>query len=139
RPLEVSLPGTRPGPVALDPTAQLETLAPDHTGTASVVGWRGKAFWLTHRDGPARALAAESGVRVREPALLGRTGKVALVTDAEGADALEIHTIDGSAPPRRLLSGRLGRVLHLASDPSGSRLAAVSHDGWVRLISPADD
>ena len=139
RRLEISLPGTSPAPVALDPTAHLETLVPDHTGTASVVGWRGKAFWLTHRDGPARALAAESGVRVREPVLLGRTGRVALVTDAEGADALEIHTVDGSAPPRRMLSGRLGRVLHLASDPDGACLAAISHDGWLRLIDCADD
>lgn len=139
RPLEITLPGTSPGPVALDPTEQLETLVPDHTGTASVASWRGKAFWLTHRDGPARALAAESAVRVREPAVLGRTGKVALVTDAEGADALEIHTIDGSTPPRRVLSGQLGRVLHLASAPSGNRLAAISHDGSVRLIESADD
>ncbi|HIZ35370.1 MAG TPA: PDZ domain-containing protein [Candidatus Ruania gallistercoris] len=139
RTLELSLPGTTPAPVALDPNERLETLAPDHTGAASVVGWRGKTFWLTHRDGPARALAAESGVRVREPVLLGRTSRVALVTDAEGADALEIHTIDGSAPPQRILSGQLGRVLHLAADPAGNRLAAVSHDGWVRLIDVSDD
>ncbi|WP_235912300.1 S41 family peptidase [Ruania zhangjianzhongii] len=139
RMLPITLPGSTPAPVALDPTVRLEALAPDHTGTASVVNWRGKAFWLTHRDGPARALAAESGVRVREPVLLGRTGRVVLATDAEGADTLEVHTIDGSAPAHRMLSGQLGRVLHLASDPAGNRLAAISHDGSVRLIELAND
>ncbi len=138
-PVEVTLPGTDPTPVALDPTEHLESIAPDHTGTASVVTWRGRTFHLTHRQGPARALAAEAGVRTREPVLLGRTGRVAVATDAEGADALEIHTIDGTAPPRRLLAGRLGRVLHLAADPAGERLAVVSHDGWVRLVDVADD
>ena len=139
RRLELTLPGTTPAPVALDPTEHLEAFAPDHTGTASTVIWRGKAFHLTHRDGPARALVADSGVRTREPVALGRTGRVALATDAEGADALEIHTTDGTAPARRRLAGRLGRVLHLAADPAGERLAVVCHDGWVRLVDLADD
>lgn len=139
RPIDLTLPGTIPPPVALDPTKDLQAIAPDHTGSASAVTWRGKTFHLTHRDGPARALAASSGVRTREPVVLGRTGRVALATDAEGADALEVHTVDGSAPPRRILSGELGRVLHLAADPAGERLAVVSHDGWVRLVTLAAD
>ncbi|HLR27294.1 MAG TPA: PDZ domain-containing protein [Ruania sp.] len=139
RGLEFTLPGTTAGPVALEATKNLDALIPDHTGSASAISWRGKTFHLTHRSGPARALVADSGVRTREPVVLGRTGKVALVTDAEGADALEIHTVDGSAPPRRILSGQLGRVLHLAADPDGQRLAAVSHDGWLHLIELAED
>src|SRR5699024_5272289 len=107
RGLEFTLPGTTAGPVALEATKNLDALIPDHTGSASAISWRGKTFHLTHRSGPARALVADSGVRTREPVVLGRTGKVALVTDAEGADALEIHTVDGSAPPRRILSGQL--------------------------------
>src|SRR5699024_7268979 len=67
-----------------------------------------------------------------------QTGRAALVTDAEGEDALEIHSLDGSEPPRRLLAGQLGRVLHLASDPAGQRLGVISHDGAIRLVTLAD-
>ncbi|GFZ87983.1 S41 family peptidase [Nesterenkonia alkaliphila] len=135
RRLEVTLPGTAPAPLSLKPTENLEALVPDHTGDASLVSWRGKTFWLTHREGPARALAAESGVRTREPVLLGGTDKAAAASDAQGEDSLEIYTLDGSAAPQRVLTGELGRVLHLVSDPAGTRLAVVSHDGWIRLVS----
>ncbi len=137
RSLEVSLPGTAPARTTAAPTENLTALAPDHGGDHSLVSWRGTAFWLAHREGPAHALVASSGVRVREPVVLGRTGRAAVVTDADGEDALEIHTLDGSRPPERLLGGELGRVLHLAADPAGDRLAVISHDGAIRLVEPA--
>ncbi|WP_221584726.1 S41 family peptidase [Microbacterium sp. G2-8] len=134
RTLDVVLPGVRPEPIAMDPSENLTDIAPDHGADGSVVAWRGKAFWLTHRDGPARALSADSGVRVREPVVLGTTGRAAYVTDVEGEDAIEIVALDGSDDALPILTGQLGRVLHLASDPKGQTLAAISHDGWVRLI-----
>lgn len=137
RRLEVDLPGTAPDRFAAEPTENLDALVPDHGGDASLVAWRGKAFWLSHREGPARALSADSGVRVREPALLGRTGKAVVVTDADGEDALEVHTLDGTAAPRRIAGGKLGRVLHVAADPAGERIATISHDGTVRLVTVA--
>ncbi|RJN32360.1 S41 family peptidase [Nesterenkonia natronophila] len=135
RRLEVTLPGTAPAPLTLQPTENLDRLIPDNGADGSLVSWRGKTFWLTHREGPGRALAADSGVRTREPILLGNTGRAAVVTDAAGEDSLEIHTLDGSAAPERILTGDLGRVLHMASDPAGERLAVLSHDGWVRLVN----
>ncbi|GAA1182382.1 S41 family peptidase [Nesterenkonia xinjiangensis] len=134
RRLEVALPGSAPAPLRLKPTKNLDVLAPDWTGDASAVSWRGTTWWLTHREGPARALAADSGVRTREPVVLGRSGRVAVATDAEGEDALEIHLLDGSAPAQRVLGGELGRVLHMVADPAGTRLAVISHDGRLRLI-----
>ncbi|QPZ40102.1 S41 family peptidase [Paramicrobacterium chengjingii] len=134
RTVEVRLPGTGSGPVSLDPKKNVTALSPDHGGDASLVCWRGKTFWLAHREGPARAIAAASGVRTREPVVLGKTGSVAYVTDADGEDAIEVRRADASAEGRRLLTGTLGRVLHLAADPEGTRLAAISHDGAVRLI-----
>lgn len=139
RRLELDLPGSVPPRHAAAPTDNLDELVPDHGGDASLVGWRGNAYWLSHREGPARALVADSAVRVREPSLLGRTGRAVLVTDADGEDALEVHAVDGSQPPRRLAGGALGRVLHLASSPSGEQVATISHDGWIRLVSVADD
>lgn len=138
RQLEVSLPGTEPQPVSGDPEENLRAVVPDHQANASLVSWRGSTFWLAHRGGPARALVASSDVRTRDPLFLGRTGRAALVTDAEGEDSLEIHTLDGSAEPQRLLAGELGRVLHMASDPAGQRLAVISHDGRIRLLSLTD-
>ena len=113
--------------------------APDHTGRGSAVAVRGSVHWVTHRSGPARALADEHGVRTRLPRTFRSEGEewVVWVTDAEGEDALEFAPATGGAPgaaPRRLAAGRLGRVLGLAMAPDGSRAAVASHDGRILLV-----
>ena len=45
---------------------------------------RGTVHWLTHKDGPARALHVDPGARARLPRVLGDTGQVVWVTDADG-------------------------------------------------------
>ncbi len=135
-PLDITLPGSLAGrqPRQLDPTKQLTELRPDAGADASLVEWHGKAFLLSHRQGPARALAADSGVRARLVRPLGRTGSAVLVSDADGEDAMQVHPAPGAGQVRRLALGQLGRVLHLESDPAGERVATVSHDGAVRLV-----
>lgn len=113
--------------------------APDHTGRGSAVSVRGGVHWVTHREGPARALAAEHGVRARLPRTFRVDGEehVVWVTDAEGDDALQFAPATGLAPgatPRRIAAGQLGRVLGLAVAPDGSRAAVASHDGRVLLV-----
>ncbi|WP_327136954.1 PDZ domain-containing protein [Streptomyces sp. NBC_01340] len=113
--------------------------APDHTGRGSAVSVRGAVHWVTHRSGPARALAARPGVRARLPRAFRVEGEeyVVWVTDAAGDDALEFAPATGLAPgatPRRLAVGQLGRVLGLAMAPDGSRAAVASHDGRVLLV-----
>lgn len=137
--VEVTVPGSAPRPFRADPKKNLGRPVPDHGGDASLITWRGNVHWLTHREGPARALIADPAVRAREPVLLGQTGYAALVSDAEGEDALEIHHIGGEEEPRRLATGALGRVLHLASDPAGERVATISHDGSLRIVDVASD
>ncbi|NUK75233.1 S41 family peptidase [Streptomyces lunaelactis] len=127
----------RPRPVNAD--HYLGTAAPDHTGRGSAVEIRGGIHWVTHREGPARSLAVEPGVRGRLPHSFRVDGEehVVWVTDAEGDDALEFAPAIGPAPgatPRRLGAGRLGRVLSLAVAPDGSRAAVASHDGRVLLV-----
>ncbi|GGK69883.1 S41 family peptidase [Ornithinimicrobium pekingense] len=137
REVRVSLPGAAATPYTLSPTDQLGALRPDHGGDASLVGWHGSVYWLAHREGPARALVAQDGVRAREPQLLGRTGRAVMVTDADGEDRLEVHDLESAAgvgPTVVVAAGRLARVLHLAADPAGERVALVSHDGAVRLV-----
>ncbi|HZD22822.1 MAG TPA: S41 family peptidase [Acidimicrobiia bacterium] len=135
--VDITVPGAEPEEYAAKPTKNLGRFVPDHGGDASLVVWRGNAYWLTHREGPARALVADSEVRVREPELLGQTGYGVVASDAEGEDCLEIHHMTGEEPPRRIASGALGRVLHLAADPAGERVAVISHDGRIRVVDVA--
>ncbi|MEU5091840.1 S41 family peptidase [Streptomyces sp. NPDC021356] len=142
--LDVRLSGPRAGrrryPV---PAAQnLDGLSVDETGRASAVVVRGSLYWLTHRDGPARTLTDTPGVRVRLPEMLGASGRIAYVTDADGDDAVEIAHLPratGARPPRRLASGELGRVLEMVSDPEGERLALASHDGRLLLLDVEEE
>jgi tricorn protease len=113
----------------------------DGTGRASAIEVRGNIVWLTHRNGPAKVLAAAPGVRHRLPAVLAdadATGQpsVAYVSDAEGEDAVEIAASDGQV--RRFGAGRLGRVLELVASPDGATLAAATHDGRLLAIATAD-
>ncbi|MCH6160756.1 S41 family peptidase [Streptomyces marispadix] len=139
RRLNVTLGGPRTGrrPYQIPAAANLDALAVDTTGRASAVCVRGSLYWLTHRDGPARAVADTPGVRVRMPVMLGGTGKVAYVTDAEGEDAVEIQDLPRATrtyPPRRIATGLLGRVRELAASPDGRTLAVASHDGRLLLL-----
>ncbi|UUU28061.1 S41 family peptidase [Streptomyces sp. DSM 40750] len=135
-----SLTGRRPYQV---PAAQhVDGLSVDETGRASAVVVRGSLYWLTHREGPARTIADTPGVRVRLPEMLGSGGQVAYVTDADGKDAIEIAYLPratGDREPRRLAAGDLGRVLELASDPGGERLAIAANDGRVLLLTVSEE
>ncbi|MEV7191089.1 S41 family peptidase [Streptomyces sp. NPDC093510] len=144
RRLDVRLGGPRAGRrVYQVPAAQhLDALSVDATGRASAVVVRGSLYWLTHRDGPARTITDTPGVRVRLPEMLGTGGQVAYVTDAEGEDAVEIAYLpraSGAREPRRLASGRLGRVQELVADRDGERLAIASNDGRLLLVDTAED
>ncbi|WP_371661897.1 S41 family peptidase [Streptomyces sp. NBC_00280] len=144
RRLDVRLGGPRAGRRTYQvPAAQhVDGISVDETGRASAVVVRGSLYWLTHRDGPARTITDTPGVRVRLPEMLGSGGQVAYVTDAEGEDAIEIAYLpraSGEREPRRLASGRLGRVLELVSDPAGERLAIAAHDGRLLLLDATED
>ncbi|MCM2579100.1 S41 family peptidase [Streptomyces meridianus] len=139
RRVEVRLGGPRAGRRRYQVPAEshIDSLAVDTTGRASAVCVRGSLYWLTHRDGPARTLADAPGTRVRLPGMLGSTGRLAQVTDAEGEDAIEIVPLPsagGGRGPRRLASGRLGRVHELVASPDGERLAVASNDGRLLIV-----
>ncbi|GHH47378.1 S41 family peptidase [Streptomyces candidus] len=140
RKLEVRLGGPRTGRrgYQIQAAGHVGGLAVDTTGRASAVSVRGSLYWLTHRDGPARTIADTPGVRVRLPEMLGPSGQVAFVTDAEGEDAVEIAYLPratGTRAPRRLATGQLGRVHEMVADPDGGRLAIASHDGRLLLLT----
>jgi tricorn protease len=119
---------------------RLDGLSPDQTGRASAIEVQGTIHWLTHKDGPARALSVDPDARARLPRVLGNSGQVVWVTDAGGTDALEIAPANGPAdgqPPRRLAGGQLGIVAGLAAAPDGSRVAVASRDGRLQVAEVA--
>ena len=107
----------------------LGDLSCDHTGQASAVEVRGTVHWLTHRDGPARALAVTP--RARLPRVLGRTGQVVWVSDAGGEQALEIASADGiprpRRPPRLPAPAQARSVVDGTSPPQERRQGHIDH------------
>ncbi len=116
------------------------SMSVDHGGRGSSIEVRGTVHWLTHRDGPARAVSVVPGIRARFPQVLGTGGQVVWATDADGRDALEIGSGDPASPagpagaPRRIAAGQLGRITGLAAAPDGSAVAVAAQDGRLRVV-----
>jgi tricorn protease len=116
------------------------SLSVDRGGRASSIEVRGTVHWLTHRDGPARAVSVVPGVRARFPQVLGTDGQVVWATDADGSDALEIGSGDRASPadptvaPRRIAAGQVGRITGLAAAPDGTAVAVAAQDGRLLVV-----
>jgi tricorn protease len=154
RRLDVRLGGPRTAraPYRISPERHMSSAVPDRTGRLSVVTVRGTVHRLVHRDGPARTLLAEHGVRSRLARPLG-TDRVVWVSDATGEDALEISELSpslasatgsdsgssaaGESGPKRYGAGEIGRVLELVCAPDGSRVALACHDGRLLVLDAA--
>jgi tricorn protease len=134
RRLEVTLGSPAPGraPRVVTADDHLGELDCDRTGQASVIEVQGTVHWLTHRDGPARAVHVDLASRARLPRVLGRSGSVAYVIGGEAGDTLWIAGQD--VPPRPLAAGQLGGVTELAASPDGDRVAVAAHDGRLRVV-----
>ena len=141
RRLEVTLGSPAPAraPRLVSARDHLGSLDCDQTGQASVVEVRGTVHWLTHQDGPARALHVDPAARARLPRVLGETGQAVWVTDATGADALEIGSVTGEPGIEtvRLAAGQLGSVVGLTASPDGATVAAAAQDGRLLVVDVA--
>jgi tricorn protease len=131
--LVLTAPASARAPRLISAADHLGDLDCDKTGQASAVEVQGTVHWLTHRDGPARALTVE--LRARLPRVLG--DRVVWVTDAGGADALEIGSPDGDADIVRLAEGDIGSVTGLAAAPDGSAVAVATTDGKLLTVNAA--
>ncbi|ALE05535.1 peptidase S41 [Arthrobacter sp. ERGS1:01] len=97
--LEITLGATNQArsPRKLDVGKHLNEVVPSRDGRASVVESHGTVHWITHRDGPARVIAAEPGVRARLARPLD-AGHVFYVADAGGEEALYIRALADPSP-----------------------------------------
>jgi tricorn protease len=142
RPLELTAasPSTARVTRLISADDHLGDLSCDQTGQASVIEVRGTVHWLTHRDGPARALSVQPGARARRPVVLGAGGGAAWITDATGQDALEFVLSPEAPQPARVADGELGSVVALAAAPDGGVVAAAANDGRLFLVEvPSGD
>jgi len=134
--LDIRLSGVRSGRTSFPVSAksQLRSFTLDSTGRVLGAEVRGTVHWLPGRDGPARALLAEPGVRGRLPVVIPGTDAVACASDNGGEDGLDVIPADGSAA-RRIGHGEFGRILELAVAPDGRTAAVACADG--RLVTVA--
>ncbi len=139
RRLEVSLgsPSPHRAPRVVSAADHLGEFDCDRTGQASVVEVRGTIHWLTHKDGPARAIHFDITSPARLPRVLGRSGGVVYVTsDGVASDTLWIAG-GQEASPRPLAAGQIGSVTGIAASPDGSWVGVAAHDGHVRVVDVA--
>ena len=139
-PVQITLgsPSAARAPRLVTARDHLGSLDCDQTGQASVVEVRGTVHWLTHKDGPARALHVDPDARARLPRVLGETGTVVWVTDAAASpDALEVGSVTGEPRSVRLTEGLGGTVTSLAASPDGATVAAALHDGRLLTVDVA--
>jgi tricorn protease len=136
--LDIRLSGDRSGraPYPVSAKSQLGSFTLDSAGQVVAAEVRGTVHWLPGRDGQARALLAEPGVRGRLPVVIPGAGAVACASDNGGEDGLDVIPADGSAA-RRIGHGEFGRILELAMAPDGRLAAVACADG--RLLTVALD
>jgi tricorn protease len=136
--LDIQLSGVRSGRACYPVPAksQLGSFTLDSAGRVLAAEVRGTVHWLPGRDGPARALLAEPGVRGRLPVVIPGTDAVACASDNGGEDGLDVIPANGCAA-RRIGHGEFGRILELAVAPDGRTAAVACADG--RLLTVALD
>jgi tricorn protease len=122
--LTLGSPAAARAPRLISAADHLGSLSCDHTGQASVVEVRGTVHWLTHRDGPARALATSPDARARLPVVLGMPGGAAWVSDRTGQDALEITRPDDEAAGAAPAPGEAADSDPAGRGPAGGAAAA---------------
>jgi tricorn protease len=134
--LDIRLSGERSGRAAylVSGKSQLGSFTLDATGQVLGAEVRGTVHWLSGRDGPARALLAEPGVRGRLPVVIPGADAVACASDHGGEDGLDVIPADGSAA-RRIGHGEFGRILELAVAPDGRVAAVACADGRMLTVA----
>ncbi|MGV3524626.1 MAG: S41 family peptidase [Candidatus Sericytochromatia bacterium] len=88
---------------------------------------RGKPFAMPLWEGAVQQLGERDGVRYRTAHYLSDGKRMALTSDAQGEEAVEVHWLDGSQAPQVVSDMALGRPDYVAISPATPQLAVVNH------------
>ena len=109
------------------------TLGPDCSDLA--VTSRGKAFSFGNWEGPVCQHGEPDGTRYRLLSWLPDHARlVAAASDDTSDERLVLLTADGTAAPREIAGGELGRAVELEVSPAGNRVAVTNHRHELHLV-----
>ena len=113
-------------------SAYLQEFTPTPDGHALGITVRGKLFTMANWEGAVLQHGERDGARYRFTQWLNDGKRLVTLSDAEGEEALEIHTRDGSADIVRLSDLDIGHVRQLAVSPQtendeNDRVLLVNH------------
>lgn len=103
-------------------------------GQAVAIVARGKPFTMNNWEGAAIQHGSQGSVRYRLATWLHDGVRLAIVSDADGEEMIEIHSIDASAPPERLDGIDVGRPLSLLASPKQAEVALSNHRHEVIVV-----
>ncbi|HVM62175.1 MAG TPA: PDZ domain-containing protein [Verrucomicrobiae bacterium] len=112
----------------------LDSFEPHPHGHLLALGARGKCFTMGNWDGPVLSRTEVEGVRHRLPHWLNDGKRIVLVSDADGEEALEIHSIDNFESVVRIGKLDIGRVIDLRVSPKNDQVALTNHRNELVLV-----
>jgi tricorn protease len=111
----------------VEPDQYLEDYALSRDGSHLALVSRGQTFTMGNWEGPILQHGIRNGVRYRLTRYLNDGKRLILASDEEGTDHLELHTVDGSAPPRKYLDLDVGRPQDIKVSPASDEIALTNH------------
>ncbi|UCC62530.1 MAG: PD40 domain-containing protein, partial [Anaerolineae bacterium] len=118
------------------PGRYLEDYALAQDGSALALVCRGRSFTLGNWEGPVIQQGVRNGVRYRLTRWLSDGQRVVVVSDEGGEDRLELHAVDGVAPPQTLEGLDIGRPAEIKVSPTRDEVVLSNHRNgliWVNL------
>lgn len=95
---------------------------------------RGKPFTMGNWGGPALQYGEPDGVRHRLLQWLHDGKRLALISDAQGEEKLEIHDAEEASSVERFPGLDLGQVYALSASPSTERVALSNHRNELVVV-----
>jgi tricorn protease len=140
--VEVANPRTQRQPRFVAADSYLTGYQLDRAGKRLALNARGKLFSLAPFGGPVVQLGVRQGVRYRLSSFLGDKPDIVTVSDASGAEAIEVHRSpddpgDGSkhSTGSALEIAGLGRVVEMVPSPDGSLVAITNHQFQLFVVA----
>ena len=133
-PVDYRSPRTQRQRKFVDTGGNLYDFAPHPEGYALTFASRGKLFAMANWEGAVLQHGVQDGVRYRMPDWLNDGKRLIVVSDADGEEALEIHTRDGSQEPIRFAGLDIGRPTGLAVSPKKDVVALTNHRYELLLV-----